>query len=274
VLEHNFQFSQASLQDYEECPRRFQLRYILRLAWPAVETEPVEEQEKRMRLGVDFHTMVQRHLSSIPIDVLERNQLDEDLSMWWLNYKVFKPYDLSGKKYVEVVLSAPTAGFRLVAKFDLIIADPGKQLTIIDWKTSQSLPRKITLMQRMQSSVYPYVCALAGNHLFEGKSLLPNDIQMIYWFPAFPDAPVRFQYSDERFDADHKKITKIIQEIASTQDGDFRLTTDLNRCTFCRYRTYCDRGEKAGAVDSYDALMMDDDVDNDFDFEHIAEIEF
>jgi len=30
-----FTFSQSSLQDYYDCPRRFELRYLSRLIWPA-----------------------------------------------------------------------------------------------------------------------------------------------------------------------------------------------------------------------------------------------
>jgi len=36
-LPTGFRFSQASLQDYVDCPQRFQLRYLAALQWPAVE---------------------------------------------------------------------------------------------------------------------------------------------------------------------------------------------------------------------------------------------
>ena len=55
TLPADFQFSQGSLQDYADCPRRFQLGYILRLAWPAVEAEPVLESERRQLQGQAFH---------------------------------------------------------------------------------------------------------------------------------------------------------------------------------------------------------------------------
>ena len=42
-LPADFHFSQGSLQDYVDCPRRFQLRYMMKLAWPAVEAEPAVE---------------------------------------------------------------------------------------------------------------------------------------------------------------------------------------------------------------------------------------
>jgi hypothetical protein len=41
--------SQSSLQDYNDCPRRFELRYLQQLAYPAIETEPALENEKHQR---------------------------------------------------------------------------------------------------------------------------------------------------------------------------------------------------------------------------------
>ena len=40
-----FDFSQASLQDYIDCARRFQLRYLQQLHWPAPQAEPIRENE-------------------------------------------------------------------------------------------------------------------------------------------------------------------------------------------------------------------------------------
>jgi len=67
-LSPSFTFSQSSLQDYFDCPRRFQLRYIEHLAWPAVETEPVLENERRQQEGQLFHRMVQQHLVGLPVE--------------------------------------------------------------------------------------------------------------------------------------------------------------------------------------------------------------
>ncbi len=72
-LDPYFSFSQSSLQDYVDCPRRFQLRYIEHLAWPAIETEPLLENERRLREGQQlFHRMVQQHLIGLPVEKLTR----------------------------------------------------------------------------------------------------------------------------------------------------------------------------------------------------------
>ena len=58
--------SQSSLQDYNDCPRRFELRYIQHLAYPAVESEPALENEKHQQEGEYFHRLVQQHMIGIP----------------------------------------------------------------------------------------------------------------------------------------------------------------------------------------------------------------
>ena len=45
-LPEGFRFSQSSLQDYVDCRRRFQLRYLQNLAWPALQSEPALENER------------------------------------------------------------------------------------------------------------------------------------------------------------------------------------------------------------------------------------
>ena len=66
----NFQFSQASLSDYVDCARRFQLRYLLEQPWPAVEAEPLLERERVMALGQRFHKLIQQHIEGLPAEAL------------------------------------------------------------------------------------------------------------------------------------------------------------------------------------------------------------
>jgi RecB family exonuclease len=120
TLPTDFQFSQGSLQDYVDCPRRFQLRYIQRLAWPAVEAEPPLENERHLQQGAAFHRLVHQHVLGLSSERLASTITDEDLSRWWHNYLKSAPVDPSASLYPEVVLSAPVSGHRLVAKYDLI----------------------------------------------------------------------------------------------------------------------------------------------------------
>ena len=42
-LKPGFHFSQNNLQDFVDCPRRFELLHVLHLPWPAIQSEPVLE---------------------------------------------------------------------------------------------------------------------------------------------------------------------------------------------------------------------------------------
>ena len=78
-LPDDFQFSQSSLQDFETCARRFQLRYLRQLSWPAVESEPIQEAERLAQLGADFHRLVHQHLVGIDEETLTASILSAQL---------------------------------------------------------------------------------------------------------------------------------------------------------------------------------------------------
>jgi hypothetical protein len=154
TLPTNFQFSQGSLQDYVDCPRRFQLRYVEWLAWPADETEPALEHERYLQQGAAFHRLIHQHILGIPHEKLSRVVTDKDLRRWWRNY-LQTGFTLSPSLYPEVLLSAPVSGYRLVARYDLVALDPGKWAVIVDWKTSRKRSQPKWLAGRLQTKVYP-----------------------------------------------------------------------------------------------------------------------
>ena len=88
--------SQSSLQDYNDCPRRFELRYLEQLAYPAIETEPALENEKHQQEGEYFHRLAQQHLIGIPAEQVEKFANTDNLQRWWDNYVNAK--DLRGLK--------------------------------------------------------------------------------------------------------------------------------------------------------------------------------
>ena len=83
-LSDDFSFTQGSTQDYADCARRFELRYIKRLRYPALEVQQALEYEMRIRQGERFHKLVQQHLLGVPAERLTAS-LDDDaeLSRWW-----------------------------------------------------------------------------------------------------------------------------------------------------------------------------------------------
>lgn len=267
-------FSQHSLQDYTDCPRRFQLRYLLGVTWPAVKAEPIAEMERRARLGRRFHRMAQQHTLGIPAGRLEVGIDDEDLRRWWHNFLAAPPRDLpTGLRRAEVSLSVALAGHRLVARYDLLAADPGERLVIVDWKTRRPRNPK-RLLNRFQSIVYPYVLVEAGAAFNGGQPVLPEQVAMVYWFADSPDDPLTLAYDAARHTANHERLVALINEIAARDEETWPLTDDVARtCKFCAYRSLCNRGNAVGDLDDLDEDLDLEDV-LDIDLEQIAEIAF
>ncbi len=269
MLPAAFTFSQSSLQDFVDCPRRFQLRYIEQLAWPTVETEPVLENERRQQEGQFFHRLVQQHWLGLPDEKLARLASTPNLDRWWKN---FSRYDFGLDGYtnnIEFTLTAPIGTRRLLAKFDLVASKPGEKALIFDWKTSQKRPRDEWMAARLQTRIYRFMLVHAGAHLNDGKPLFPEQVEMAYWYADFPAQPARFPYSAEQFNRDQDFLAGLVNEIS--RHALFPLTEDEKKCAFCPYRSYCNRGIAAGSCDEAD----DSDLSSfDINFEQIAEIEY
>jgi len=271
-LPASFTFSQSSLQDYFDCPRRFQLRYIEHLAWPAVETEPVRENERRQQEGQLFHRMVQQHLVGLPVEKLTRHANSPNLSRWWMNYLGYQ-FELDGcTKYTELTLTAPVGLHRLLAKYDLVAISPGQKALIFDWKTSHKRPRDEWMAVRMQTRVYRALLVQAGAYLNAGAPIPAAQVEMVYWYADFPSEPTRFSYDAAQSKRDWDALTALINEISNHPH--FPLTQDEKKCAYCPYRSYCDRGGKAGVLDESDDGMEIAQADFNLNFEQIAEIEF
>jgi hypothetical protein len=288
-LPTGFQFSQSSLQDFVDCRRRFYLRYIWQLAWPAIESEPAMQNERHLRQGAVFHQMVNQHLSGVPLKELNAQLPEEDqfLVSWWQNYvshcgDMSRLHQLSGLDEVsglfhEVSLSAPLGEYRLVAKYDLILLGANGQAVIVDWKTSTTTkqPNRQWLIKRLQTKVYPYLLSCAGETLNANKDIKPERISMLYWYANHPKKPIRFSYNDRAYQTGREYIEQLLTTILNLGMDEFDLTDDEKRCTYCVYRSLCDRGARAGVQEGLDAGFDQEGIlDVDIDFEQIAEIEF
>jgi hypothetical protein len=271
-LPDDFVYSQSSLQDYVDCRRRFQLRYVQHLAWPAAVTESEAERERFLRLGNSFHRMIQQHILGIPEGILAA-QASGDLARWWENYLHYPVADLPDLRWAEVLVSTPLAGQRIEAKFDLLAINPGERAVIVDWKTSRRHPAPQSLADRLQSKVYPFLLTQTAQDVGFGERILPEQIEMIYWFSDFPQEPHRFGYSEAQCRSDEQTLTALVEEIERLGEEDFERTTEAVHCTYCPYRSLCRRGTSAG---DYQAWNEDAEVEveMDFDFDQIAEIEF
>ncbi len=264
-----------------DCAQRFKLRYLDRLSYPAPETEPTVENEKHQQEGEYFHRLIQQHLIGIPAEQISKFANTANLQRWWDNFQhapelsALREMIENGKKdlsklYPEATLSAPLGNYRLLAKYDLIALQDGKAI-IYDWKTYRKRPRNEWLAARMQTRVYRALLVQAGAHLNGGKPFEPEQIEMVYWFPDFPEDPARFPYTSAQFQRDWDTLLKLSEEVASASS--YPLTEDRQKCLFCTYRSYCERGIRAGDVEQAEAEMEAEEL-FDVNFEQIGEIAF
>jgi len=268
-----FQFSQSSLQDYVDCPRRFQLRYVLMQPWPALVTGTPGEFDRHVQHGKDFHRLAHQHALGIELDRLTATIHDETLARWWKTFLDNPPSNLPGAdRFAEVIVTAPLGEFRLLAKFDLLAVDPGQRLTIVDWKTVLKRPQRTILARKLQTRVYRYLAVEAGAAFNDDQVPRPEQVEMIYWFAHQGGATEQFPYDNDQHAADRRYLADLIGEIATNQDEIWPLTSNTRQCRFCNYRSLCDRGVKAGFLADLDDDMETDELE--IDLEQIAEIAF
>lgn len=240
--------SQSSLQSYADCPRRFELRYLKGLSWPALETREALDLEMSMQRGHEFHHLLYQHAMGIPIPNLEMTIEDEAIRHWWRNYLAWQAKHLSGERWAEITLtttiptpSSATGPLLLTAKYDLVTKLSNGALLIVDWKTGRT-QRRSHLASRLQTLVYRYVLTRAGGWLIGDQRLRPEQVRMIYWF-AEDGSTVEFGYSDDEQYQDEQSLLSIVDEIVNRVE--FPQTDDDRRCRFCSYRSLCDRGVEA-----------------------------
>jgi CRISPR/Cas system-associated exonuclease Cas4 (RecB family) len=272
------------LQDYANCPRRFQLRYLLRQPWPAAPSEPLDEYERLIERGQRFHQLVQRHSLGLSQAELGKTIDDPDLLQWWNNYLATPPPNLpSAVRRAEVTLSTPLPGSqaRLMARYDLLALEPGqstvspveRRAVIVDWKTNQKRPSSDALAARLQTRVYRYVLVKAGAQLNGGQPLLPEQVSMIYWFAQHPTQPAVLPYSAAQHTDDAAHLADLVARITAHTEREWPLTPDERHCRFCTYRSLCERGVLPGPLAEFDADEALD-LGAEFEFEEVEEIEY
>jgi CRISPR/Cas system-associated exonuclease Cas4 (RecB family) len=262
TLPGDFLFSQHSLNDFRECPRRFFLKYIARQAWPAVESAPFGmgalDYRDYLRKGVTLHQWIERHWLGMPGPA----EFDDDeLALWWARFAGTDFSDLPARRDPELSLVAPLGRFRLYARFDLLASDSETgEFVIVDWKTlrGDKAPSMRSLRERIQTRAYLYVLTIAGAPFNEGRPIQAAQIHLRYWLANFPEQPwVTIEYTPAEVEADRRLLEGLVGDIAQ-RDGEaaFPKTDEVRRCAACAYRTLCQREAAAAPGD-------DPELDND-----------
>jgi hypothetical protein len=264
-IPESFVFNQHNLQNYVDCNRRFYLQEFARLEWPAIESEPVREQEALIALGTKFHLLCQQFFNGVPTEDLSEQIIDPDLQVWWTRFLELD-FNAKDQDYLaEKLISIPFGGYRLAAKYDLLAINPDISYHIYDWKTSKHQPQRKYLVEKMQSKVYPLVLSILNS---VKNPFDPEKVKMSYWYPEFPKTPIALNYLQSQLQADQFLLESLISEISTKQESDFRLTENEKLCSFCRYRSLCDRGIFAGNIESEELQQQTTDPFN-FDFDQL-----
>jgi CRISPR/Cas system-associated exonuclease Cas4 (RecB family) len=274
VLPLRFAFSASSLQDYADCARRFQLRYVLDIDWPA-DHDPGAMRWGQQAKGEAFHQLIYRHSLGFPTQVLSAQANQLELGRWWNAYVHFPPpkLDLPVQRS-EVGLSMPLGQSRLTARYDLLAFEPGKRALILDWKTNARRPKRSALERYWQTRVYPYLLVEAGDILSGGVRLCPGQVEVVYWFANYPRQPERFAYSADQHKATAAALSALVAEIVARDESPWPPSQDGIQCQYCTYRTLCERERVESPEHGAEAEPDPDLFALDIDLEQIAEIEF
>jgi len=266
-------YSAHSIQDFVDCPRRFELKYLLRQPWPAVLSEPVLEIERKSQMGIRFHQIVQQIVSGIRVEDILQSVEDRQLSLWIKNFVSFFDQVQPHARFPELAVMMSINDQRIIAIMDLVLITEDNMAIIFDWKTTERQPKLSAYQNRVQSRIYPMALVASSHQVFPGLNLKPEDVELVYWFPQFPEMAVRLDYSQAEHLANKDMVAGLIRDIERRQPGEFELTRDKSRCKFCAYRSLCERGITAG--NESEAISDPSDISLDrIDFDQVEEIPF
>ena len=272
----SLKLNQSNIQDFLDCPRRFQLKVIEGLSLPAAYSEPIEYFEKATLLGNRFHLICQQFFSGIDPVLLENSFSDPDLQTMWDNFLPYGESLLQYRLYPEQLLSISFFGHKLIAKYDLVVEINSEQYLIIDWKTAAKKSSSSKLDKRLQTHLYPYVFSQSGNDLFPENSISPGFIEMHYWYPLASDHEEVFPYSDNKNSHFNLYLEEIISKINThiSSGIEFPLTDDKSTCQYCVFRSLCNRGTSAGPIENSLSIENEDLINIQFDMDQVSEIKF
>ena len=85
----SLQLNQSNLQDYLDCPRRFELNVLQDKSWPAATTRPLSAIEHSIHQGNRFHQICQQYFTGISPSLIRKSLNDPVLVEMW---DAFVPY--------------------------------------------------------------------------------------------------------------------------------------------------------------------------------------
>ena len=189
--------SRYRLSTFAACRRRFQLRYLQRLAWPAAPRAlPLQMALER---GEAFHRLVERYYLGLPPFAEDAGIPDEKLSLWWRAFRQSGPEMPAGKRLTEYTLTVPIGPHFLTGRFDLLVLT-GDGAHIFDWKTEARPRTAAVLRDDLQTLLYLAMVTEGATALGADGPINPDHVRITYWYATDPAASVTLGYSRRQHD--------------------------------------------------------------------------
>ncbi|NJK99628.1 MAG: PD-(D/E)XK nuclease family protein [Spirulinaceae cyanobacterium SM2_1_0] len=245
----SLRLSQAQLNLFSTCPRKFQHIYLEQSVTPV----PLGQQE-RARWGNQFHLLMQQRELALPVGPLlqAEPQLEETVQRLQRVAPELFASQPGTWRAAEHSRSLTIAGFWLTAVYDLLVAEP-QQAQIIDWKTYwRSRPRP-ELARDWQTRLYLFLLA-------ETSDYAPEQLRLTYWFVQVSPQPQAITFTYDR--AQHEQTRQDLQNLLSdlkTAITDYQAGESLTQvplsagqCDRCPFARRCDRAGDAPTAETQD----------------------
>ena len=237
--------SRYRLDTFAACRRRFQLRYLERLAWPAPpRAAGIQLAQQR---GQAFHRLLERRFLGLPASPPLAEAADERLASWWRTFQTQGPSLPAGRQLAEYTLTVPIGRHFLTGRFDLLVLTAAGA-HIFDWKTEAHPRPEAVLRQDLQTLLYLAMVTEGAAALTPDGVINPDQVRITYWYAANPIASVTIGYSQQQHEANWRFLTSQVTALESqlaSPDPVWPLTDNLAECAICPFQIYCGR-QQAG----------------------------
>ncbi len=261
------QLSQTKITTWQQCERKFQLRYIARQGWPeppfALDLAAVMEQ------GEAFHMLAAQSYLMGDGFAFDPADLEEPVAGWWRNFIDNRPIPKKGQTArVEATLTANlTDKIKLVGRLDVLFLGKNK-LEVFDWKTGKPR-RESDLKADWQTRIY-LALLYQSRQILGAPELAAEDVSITYWYPREPKKSVTIRYSEAWHAENWAELLKLAQQMEAKlerPDEVWPLTTHLATCGRCPFNAICGRKPEAEpestgeeAIDSVPELSIHPDL--------------
>ncbi len=234
-------FSRARLVDFLTCPRRFELRYLRRLVWPAA---PLDEKTAvSLQQGQQFHNLLERRFLHLPINIGDHSPT---IRSWYNIFQQNKTMLPNGEYLPELTLTVPIGNHFLTGRFDLLV-QKNDHLHLFDWKTGR--PRNLAALHAdWQTRLYLAMIVESGQAITPAP-ITPENVSMTYWYVNEPNSPHHIRYDAAWHERNWAEIEEIVVDINGRLTTNiWEKTTDSEECRNCPYQIYCSQRSSAPLI--------------------------